>query len=293
MLQTSCTIALMAAPLVLTDAPAPPAAAPESTTAIVVAALPAAPTESRATNRTARAESESAKSKYKFEAVEYKTRDKQMVHAAFFAPRKKGKSPAALLVHDAGGESTALYSLADNLQRKGFAVLVPDLRGHGESITESCDWSKTTDAEAQMRLWNYSMRDLEASTEYLRNQDRVHNANLSMVGVGAGSLLAARYAIHDENARSVVVIEPQDESYGFNMGKDIIELGGLPVLIMATKEGRQLALRIKDAAANGNDGLEYVSVKSLKPKEDDDIFSDRRLAGEVTKFLREEAMPKR
>jgi len=289
MLQTPCTIALMAAPLVLTDAPAPPAAAPEAPTAIVAAALPAAPTESR----TKRAESESAKSKYKFEAVEYKTRDKQIVHAAYFAPRKKGKAPAALLVHDAGGDSTALYSLADNLQRKGFAVLVPDLRGHGESITESCDWSKTTDAEAQMRLWNYSMRDLEASTEYLRDQDKVHNANLSMVGVGAGSLLAARYAIHDENARAVVVIDPQDESYGFNMGKDITELGGLPVLIMATKEGRQLALRIKGAAADGNDGLDYVSVKSLKPKEDDDIFSDKRLAGEVTKFLREEAMPKR
>ena len=293
MLQTPCTIALMAAPLVLTDAPAQPAAAPESPTAIVAAALPAASTESRATSRTERAESESAKSKYKFEDVEYKTRDKQMVHAAYFAPRKKGKAPAALLVHNAGGDSAALYSLADNLQRKGFAVLVPDLRGHGESITESCDWSKTTDAEAQMRLWNYSMRDLEASTEYLRDQDQVHNANLSMVGVGAGSLLAARYAIHDENARAVVVIDPQDESYGFNMGKDITELGGLPVLIMATKEGRQVALRIKGAAADGNDGLDYVSVKSLKPKKDDDIFSDKRLAGEVTKFLREEAMPKR
>ena len=35
------------------------------------------------------------------------------------------------------------------------------------------------------------------------------------------------------------------------------------------------------------------SNSQLKPKEGDDIFSDKRLAGEVTKFLREEAMPKR
>lgn len=296
MLQITCLIALAATPLTMGEAPGS-AIAPSSVPAVAAAALPLA-TSSQPESRTHRSSStvapESAPEAPKFEEVHYKTRDKQMVHAAYFAPRKsKGKAPAALLVHDAGKSSEDLLDVASNLQRKGFAVLVPDLRGHGGSVTDNCDWSKMTDAELQMRTWTFAMRDLEASTDYLRDLDDVHNAKLSLVGVGAGCVLASRYAVKDENANSLVLIAPDAEAFGFNMLKDIIELGGLPVLIMATEETRQVSTRIQTAAHDANKGLNYVDIKALKPKKDADIFSDKRLNTELAKFLKDKADPSR
>lgn len=236
---------------------------------------------------------DSSEESAKFEVVEFKTRDKQVVHAAYYAPKKKGRAPAALLVHDAGSSSAALEEVAENLQRKGFAVLVPDLRGHGASVTETCNWSQMTQVEERMSTWTYAMRDLEASTEYLRDLDNVHNANLSLVGVGAGAVLAVRYASNDLNARAVALIAPDPEAFGYNMLKDIIDLRGLPVLIMTTDEARQTATRIQGAATQANGGHPCVDIKALKPKDAADPLSDRRLSTELAKFLQDEAQPKR
>ncbi|MFT7670385.1 MAG: alpha-beta hydrolase superfamily lysophospholipase [Planctomycetota bacterium] len=231
--------------------------------------------------------------KLKYEPVQFKTQDKLTLHAQFYAPSKKGRAPAVLLIHDEGKDADSMASVAESLMRKGFAVLSVDLRGHGESASESCDWSKITDLQVKAQTWTFAMRDLEAATGYLRDLKNVHNSNLSVVGVGAGAVLAARYAYRDENARAVVLIEPTAEIYGFNMLKDVSELGGLPVLIMSTSESRSESTRVKNAAAKANDGIDYVKLQTLKPKNEDDVFSDKRLATEMTKFLKSEAMDKR
>jgi len=280
MLKTTCLIALAAAPLAAGNATDAPAA--DETPGVHVAFFsPAGPPAV-------------LEGKEKFESIEYKTSDKHIVHAEFFAPRKKkGRAPAVLLVHDAGSNAKHLNSVAEALQRKGFAVLVPDLRGHGASISESYDWTKTETVEDKAQTWTFAMRDLESSTNWLRDQSNVHNSNLSVVGVGAGSVLAARYAVRDENARAVALIAPESEAFGFNMMKDIIELGGLPVMIMATNDHEKEATRIQSASAKANDGFEYVSFQRLKPKDENDVFSDKRLNTELSKFLEEQAMPKR
>jgi len=229
----------------------------------------------------------------KFERIELKTLDKQAISGSFFAPRKKGRAPAALLVHEAGRDRATLNALAETLQKRGFAVLTIDLRGHGDSVSETWDWSKMTEAEDQKRSWTFAMRDLEAATEWLRDRKDVHNSNLSLVGVGAGAVLAVRYAVRDENARAVVLIKPDPQAFGFDMLKDVKALGGLPTLIMGTSEDRPIATRIQKASTKANEGLEYVHFKALKLKDATNVFSDKRLPRELTDFLREEAMPRR
>lgn len=278
MIKTTCSIALALVPF----APAIGANATSTPTLPSVATTFPSPSSLLAPD-----------GKAKFENIEFMTRDKQTVHAEFYAPRKKGRAPAVLLVHDAGSSATSLHTLAEALQRKGFAVLIPNLRGHGASTTEKCDWTKAPNEEAKTLTWGFAMRDLEAASGFLREQKCVHNSNLSLVGVGAGSVLAARYAVRDENARAVAFIAPEVEVYGFNILKDINELGGLPVLLMSQKGGRQEANRIQAASTGANDGIEFVKIKSLKPKKAGDLFSDRRLASEVTKFLTEQTKPKR
>lgn len=287
MLISTCLTAFAVAPLVLPEVPsanghamaliAPPAAT------LVVEARPTAPAAARV----------SKGEKKKYEPVQIKTQDKLTLTANFYAPKKKGRAPAALLIHGAGSNALALNKSAEYLQRKGFAVLALDLRGHGESVSEKYEWATAADLGVKTRTWAYAMRDLEAATDYLRDLDNVHNSNLSLVGMGEGAVLAAKYALNDENTRAVAFIEPTPEIYGYNMMRDVCDLGGLPALIMATDKGRQQATRIKNAAAKANDGYEYVKLQTIKPKKADDLFSDTRLNSELAKFLQGEAFDKR
>lgn len=237
-----------------------------------------------------RASLEPAAQKPKFELVEFKTEDKLTIRAHYYKPRKKGRAPAALLIHDAGSKAESFKKAAENLQRKGFAVLAINLRGHGESATGEMDWSKIDKPESRDQTWTYALRDLEAATDYLRGLDNVHNSNLSLVGMGAGGVLAARHATRDENARAVAVIAPQSEAFGFDMTEDLCELGGLPAMLFTTDATREAAKALQEKVIEANDGFECVEVQVIKPKTADDLFSDKRLNTELAKFLQQEAM---
>ena len=230
--------------------------------------------------------------KAKVEEVEIKTQDKQALQASFYPSRKSGRAPAVLLVHDAGSDRSKFESTAESLQKRGFAVLALDLRGHGSSVTEDFNWIKAAEEE-QAKLWAFAMRDLDAATDFLRERDDVHNSNLSLVGVGAGAALATKYALRDENARAVVLIDPQPEAYGYDMYQDVYDLGGLPTMILAPSADRRQAERLQSAANEGNNGVEYVQFKVLKPKKGEGPLTDKRLPKNVTDFLRDEAMESR
>ena len=228
----------------------------------------------------------------KFEEVEIKTQDDQKLKADFYASKQSGRAPAVLLVHDAGSDRKQFEGLALSLQKRGFAILTLDLRGHGSSVNADYDWVKASD-EDHVRMWAFAMRDLDAATAYLRDHDGVHNSNLSVVGVGAGAALAVKYALRDENARAVVLIDPRPEAFGYDMYKDVYDLGGLPTMIMAPSADRKQAERLQSAAHQGNNGIEYVDFKLLKPKKGEGPLTDKRLPKEVTDFLRDQAMPGR
>ncbi len=230
--------------------------------------------------------------KGKVEEVQIKTQDKQELAGSFYPSKRVGRAPAVLLVHDAGSDRSAFTKVARSLQKRGFAVLSIDLRGHGASVTEAYNWGAATD-EQHLKTWALAMRDLVASTSFLRERDDVHNSNLSLVGVGAGAALAVKYALRDENARAVVLVAPQAKAYGYDMLKDVFELGGLPTMIMTPKAARQQADELQEAANRGNDGIEYVKLKVLKLKQGEGPLTDKHLPKVVTDFLRGEAMPGR
>ena len=61
-----------------------------------------------------------------------------MALAATFYPSRAGKDAAAvILLHRDGGQRADLDRLARLVQLGGNAVIVPDLRGHGESARPS------------------------------------------------------------------------------------------------------------------------------------------------------------
>ncbi|MAF67091.1 MAG: hypothetical protein CMJ84_15715 [Planctomycetes bacterium] len=225
------------------------------------------------------------------EQVHVTTHDKQTLAADLYLPRKKSRAPAVLLVHDAGGDRGQLARLATSLQKRGFAALTIDLRGHGESKSEAYDWEKL-DEHGRHSAWAFTLRDLEAATRFLRGRKEVHTSNLSVIGVRAGAALAMRYTVGDENVRAVVLVDPEGKSLGFNLAQDVKELAGLPTLVMAPKGETTITERLIEVGHAANDGEEYIVRVNLK-SERSEALSDKRLATEVVGYLREQVMPRR
>lgn len=226
------------------------------------------------------------------EAIQLRTQDEQRLAASFFPPRgrREARSPAAILVHDAGRSRSDMVELAGALQKRGFAVLTLDLRGHGESRTDEVAFLPD-DAGAAERLWAFTLRDLESAASFLRSRSEVHASNLSLVGVGAGAAIAARHAVRDGNARAVVLISPREENLGFNLLADVKGLGGLPTLILAGRDQKPGADRLAEAG-NSAEGLQYIEVAVLRTN-GIGILTDARLPREVTRHLQDNVAAKR
>ena len=227
-----------------------------------------------------------------FESVMLETGDKLKIHASFYAPRgKNDRKPGVLLVHDAGGDCTDFRSMAETLQKRGFGVLALDVRGHGANAHDEIDWAKL-DEDGRTRLWAFAMRDVAAGAQYLRTRKEIHASNLTIVGLGAGCSLAARYASRDENVRAVVLIEPGGESYGYDLSSDLAELGGLPTLIVSEKSNRTNALRLSEAGHQANSGQNYIQVATFKTG-GPCVIQHKRVPTEVAGWLKDTVEPKR
>src|SRR5438309_2015728 len=79
----------------------------------------------------------------KGEKVHFDTVDGVTIHGLFF-PAAKRNSPTVLMLHALGDDprKKAWLSLADTLNKEGYAVLAFDFRGHGSStaIDTSLFW---------------------------------------------------------------------------------------------------------------------------------------------------------
>jgi pimeloyl-ACP methyl ester carboxylesterase len=242
----------------------------------------------------ARAASAGALLENESEDVRIVSEDRLTLVGTYYAPRRsKQLAPGALLVHDAGRQRSDLTELAERLQKQGFGVLVLDLRGHGDSKTEEYDWHALDD-DARQRLWTYSLRDLKAGAEFLREQKSIHASSLSLMGHRGGCTLATRHAVRDENVRSLVLIDPGKRQYGFDLQKDIADLGGLPTYIAVSRDADSQS-NAKLLAASGhqaNGDLDFIQIaifKGVGPKP----IEDKRMPSDIAKWMMERAVPQR
>ena len=226
------------------------------------------------------------------ENVDIKTRDRQTIHGAFYAPKSsKSLAPAALLVHGAGGSSSELDVVAQRLHKQGFAVLSLDLRGHGDSANADYDWS-TCDKQSRETLWAFALKDLEAGADFLASDRRVHSSNLSLVGYEAGCTLATRYALRDENVRALALLDPSVQALGFDLQQDLADLGGLPTQIAVNASSKDEGTKLRASGIEANGGLQYI-VLTVTRRSATTVLEDARLPTKIAKWLSDTAEPKR
>lgn len=224
------------------------------------------------------------------ERVELLTDDNIVVKAAFVAPRGKAqRSPAALLIHDAGGSRAQVEQIGAKLVKDGFAVLEIDLRGHGQSASDQVTWSKL-DASGQEKLWAFASRDVDAAARWLSARSDVHSGNLTVVGVRAGGALAVRQAAKNENVRSIVLVEPEAKLYGFDLTRDLSTLGGTPAYIVVSPDHQDVGKTLMKSMSSGEQAQVELTVCRAKS---DEFLSDKKLTGEISRWAATKAFPKR
>jgi pimeloyl-ACP methyl ester carboxylesterase len=141
--------------------------------------------------------------------IELTSEDGLLMKATYFPGTKAEESIPVILLHGAKGnrkDFTQPNGLAAYLQLKlGCAVIVPDLRGRGESIMiQKGDRKEKIDVN-KMRPADYTKiptQDLRAVKEYLwkKNNAKTLNMNkLAVIGVDMGAAVGLWYAADDAN----------------------------------------------------------------------------------------------
>lgn len=102
--------------------------------------------------------------------------------------------PPVLLCHDLGSSKASQVSLGIELQRRGFTVLMPDFRGHGQSEGRS----STLGLEEK--------RDVLGALDYLMERQGRECNRVGVYGVGMGAHAAVLAAV-DRPALRVLVLD--------------------------------------------------------------------------------------
>ena len=195
------------------------------------------------------------------------------------------------LVHGFGGGASDFHYLAQGLQGLGFSVAVPDLRGHGKSLT------RTLANGAQVAISRQKMKpkdkasmllDLGAVKGFLLEENNAGHLNiekLCVVGADEGALLALHWAAYDwsqqdlpafeigKDIRGLILLSPPKTFARFNAQAALQQpfvLRRMPILIAvgqgdptATKDAESLYKRIegrrKAQAGNAATGV-FVST---------------------------------
>jgi pimeloyl-ACP methyl ester carboxylesterase len=169
--------------------------------------------------------------------IELEASDGLLLVGNYFAPTDPGESgaPAVLLMHMYGSKKEAWIDLLPPLTGAGYAVLAIDMRGHGETGGPD-DWPL---AEEDMHLW----------IDWLREQDGVDPAHVSLVGASIGSNLALRGIADDPDIVTAVALSPGLDYFGMLTEEAMLDTGERPVFLVAAQRDRESAASVKTLAA--------------------------------------------
>jgi pimeloyl-ACP methyl ester carboxylesterase len=172
--------------------------------------------------------------------VELRTRDGVQLAATYYASNAGKEAVPIILLHQYKGSRADYQDLAMALQAANFAVLVPDLRGHGQSKRQLLPNGR--DKEIDVALLNKQdlermvVNDVETCKSFLLQQHNAGELNidkLGIVGAEMGAVVAANWAALDwswpvlatgkqgQDVKAVVLISPPWSFKGLTLQESI------------------------------------------------------------------------
>lgn len=184
------------------------------------------------------------------------TRDGVELSIRYFPGTEDENTIPIMIIHDWNEEGSDYEEVARFLQSQGYAVAVPDLRGHGNSTqrvnTRSGKSENLVPEKLRSRdMINIIRNDLEETKRFLlqeNNEKKLNLQKLCIIGIGRGSLFALNYAVKDWSHKDLV---------GFKQGKDIKAI----VLISPVLSSRGLSAKnaVEHAAFEGHISMLIVA----------------------------------
>jgi pimeloyl-ACP methyl ester carboxylesterase len=166
------------------------------------------------------------------EDVALSTADDLTIVATFYPSRLGKKAVPIMLLHGGRGNRGEWKPFALHLQEAGHAVLVPDLRGHGDS-------SRPPDRPGELRAEDYQemvAKDLEAVKKFLVQRNNAGELNiekLCLVGVEMGAGVAINFAASDwdwpvlatgkqgQDVKALVLVSPEWSFKGLRIAEAV------------------------------------------------------------------------
>ena len=131
------------------------------------------------------------------ESVRFKTYDGVDLAANLYLPDTQEWSPGIIVCHGFGSGKDNYAAFGTMAAAAGYAVLVPDLRGHGES-----------GGELDGNMFN----DVAASLQYLHTRPEVNPMGLAIRGTSMGGWLALHTAGYLRDISPVIAYCPASET---------------------------------------------------------------------------------
>lgn len=194
--------------------------------------------------------------------VSMRTKDNIEIRA-FYAPSDKGKNAVPVMViHEWQGQGSPYNGLVVALHEAGFAVIVPEYRGHGGSRKYVDGTGKPQEFNIATMgkgdIANIIAYDLEEVKQFLKKENNEGKLNLNaltLVGVREGAIFVASWAIRDWNfpsigrlkqgqdVKGIVMVSPVKTASGVSIDSAIRDplLLQLPIMIVAGEESAEAA----------------------------------------------------
>ncbi len=255
------------------------------------------------------------------ETLTLETSDGVALNAIYFPGTNEKETIPVILLHGWEDSHISLIEMAAKLQEKhGYAVIVPDLRGHGKS-------NKTvTGDEIETDRWRADqvgtvIEDIEACKNFLIGKNNEGELNIDMLSVVAEeqvTILAAVWTIRDwsfesfgsrkqgQDVKSLILLNPHRSFKGINGNNayrhNLFVGAPFPVMIAAERSSTKDAKTIFDGMMRGRKKLEdtnkHISNIRFEEEQQQRVVksrgnNDRPLALEIGKFIEQEVFARR
>lgn len=144
-------------------------------------------------------------------------------------------STGVILLHMLRRTRTDWQSIAEWLQKNGYTVIAPDLRGHGQSTGK---WEEYTAQD-----FNSMTTDVAAMKSILENEGV---QKFAIIGASIGANIAYNYAITDKDVSTIILLSPGLDYRGIQLTGTMNK----PFLAVASKDDQYSAQTAQELAKN-------------------------------------------
>ncbi len=186
------------------------------------------------------------------ERVTYKTPDGVQIVADYYAPKttSQDRAPIVIMLHQYPSTRSSWAPIVPLFYQAGYAVLAPDLRGHGDSVEPRSMYLERGRKSQDTKHYRAAYQDVLGAYEWLRGRKEVDRSRFALIGASIGTSVSIAYAALDKSVDVVVCLSPGTNYFGVDSKRDIKRCRDRPILLISPRKERTRSETLGAAAKN-------------------------------------------